>query len=199
MFMAVLQAQEYNVGLSFLQNHSSLRFVDSHGNKQKEDSRIGYGYSLFLQKTIEDYYLEGSLSYNNRGAMSSYGTSRLEWSLHYLGASVSAARRFSLFNLNPHAGIGLYYGRLFKAGQITGQEYFNLLAEDEIKKNDLGFNIFAGLNYAYSDGSSLFFRLDRYTGIAQIEKRQPGQKLFNRSFSVQLGLIFRINELSNIQ
>lgn len=199
MFFAVLQAQEYSVGLSFLQSYSTFRFVDSEGNRQKSDLRISYGYGLSLQKSAENYYFEGSLAYSNPGAMSSYGTSRLEWSLHYVGTSISASRRFNLFNLNPHAGIGLYYNRLFKAGQITGQEYFDLIGEDEIKRNDLGFNIFAGLNYAYSDAGSMFLRLNQFTGLAQIEKKQAGQKLFNRSFSVQLGLAFKINELNNKQ
>jgi hypothetical protein len=63
-----------------------------------------------------------------------------------------------------------------------------------IKKNDAGVNVFGGLEYEYSDSGSVLFRISESIGLMQLEKENSSQEMFNRTFSVQLGLLFNINK-----
>jgi hypothetical protein len=61
-----------------------------------------------------------------------------------------------------------------------------------INKNDSGVNIFGGLEYDYSDSGSVLFRISESIGLMQLEKEDTNQEMSNRTFSVQLGLLFNI-------
>ncbi len=55
-----LAAQENKVGISFSQNYSTFRFIDSEGKKDDLNFIIKYGYGLSFQKAFEkQLFLEG--------------------------------------------------------------------------------------------------------------------------------------------
>ncbi len=100
----------------------------------------------------------------------------------------------SFGNFYPLAGAGIYYGYLIRADQFFGETYYNLIAEGDIKRNDFGVNLFAGAEYEYSASGSVFFRVNEALGLMQLEKGEnTTQKLYNRTFSIQLGLQFVID------
>lgn len=182
------------IGVSFGQMYSTFRFKDSEGNIEDLKYTIKYGYGVtWQQEIIESLFTEGSLSYNGKGATSTLGVQKLDWALHYVNAAVSAGYKMKIGRLSPHGGAGLYYGRLLKAEQFIGSDYFDLVETDYIKKSDFGANIFAGIGYDYSDNGSVFVRLNETIGLLQLEKDETAtQRMFNRTFSIQLGLFFTI-------
>ena len=188
-----LKAQN-KIGVSFSQTYSTFRFKDSDGEVEDLKYTIKYGYGLtWQQEILESLFVEGSLSYNCKGAGSTLGVQKLDWSLHYVNAGINAGYKMIIGRLSPQGGAGLYYGRLLKAEQLIGSDYFDLIETDYIRKSDFGANIFAGIGYDYSDNGSVFIRLNETIGLLQLEKSELlSQKMFNRTFSIQLGLFFTI-------
>jgi hypothetical protein len=120
---------------------------------------------------------------------------KLDWSFHYANAGINAGYKFIIGRLCPQLGAGFYYGRLLKAEQYIGTAYYDLMAANTVEKNDLGVNMFAGLEYEYGDSGSIFIRFNEAMGLLQLETNEEGtQKMFNRTFSIQLGLSFNINK-----
>jgi hypothetical protein len=54
--------------------------------------------------------------------------------------------------------------------------------------------MFGRVEYKYSENGSLFLRINESMGLVQLEKGDSGQKMFNRTFSIQLGLLFPIHK-----
>ena len=188
-------AQENMFGISFFQNYSTFRFIDSEGEMNDMDFIIKSGYGLSYRKTFNrPLFVEGIVSYNNKGAASSIDLTRLDWSFHYVNADLNLGLKFIIGRIKPQVGAGIYYGRLFKADQIIGTLHYDLMEMNTIRKNDSGVNVFGGMEYEYSDSGSVLFRISESIGLLQLEKETSSQELFNRTFSVQLGLLFNINK-----
>lgn len=183
-----------SIGVSFSQTYSTFRFKDSDGEIEDLKYTIKHGYGLTRQQEIaENFFAEGSLSYNCKGATSTLGVQKLDWSLHYLNAAINAGYKMTIGRLVPQGGAGLYYGRLLKAEQFIGSDYFDLIDTDYIRKSDFGASIFGGIGYDYSENGSVFLRLNETIGLLQLENdEQATQRMFNRTFSIQLGLLFTI-------
>jgi len=188
-----LNAQN-KVGITFSQNFSTFRFVDSESNVSDLDYNIKYGYGLSFQNVFKNnLFVEGLLAYNIKGANSLLEQELLDWTFHYLNAGANIGYRFNLGKLYPQVGTGLYYGRLIRADQLNGNTYYNLMADGSIDKNDFGANIFGGLEYEYSTGGSVFLRINESIGLLNLEEGEDSsQKMFNRTFSIQVGLQFTI-------
>ena len=77
---------------------------------------------------------------------------------------------------------------------MIGSSFYDLMDLNRIKKNDLGIRISGGLEYEYSDLGSLLLRINKFAGLAQLEEGDSGQKMFNRTISIQLGMFFTINK-----
>ncbi|MFZ0280308.1 MAG: outer membrane beta-barrel protein [Bacteroidales bacterium] len=188
-------AQDKKVGISFFQNYSTFRYINSEGNKDDMDYTIKFGYGLLFQQVFGKHLLlEGLVLYNNKGATSSLDLDQLDWSFHYVNAGINLGYKFMIGKLYPQLGAGFYYGRLLKADQYIGSAYYDLMVLNEINKNDFGVNMFGGLEYDYSDNGSLFLKINESIGLLQLEELESGQKIFNRTFSIQLGLLFPINK-----
>jgi len=200
MFLIVLVSLEVSaqnkIGISFSQNFSTFKFTNSSGSQTDLSYTIKYGYGASFQKVFADHILsEGFLAYNVKGANSTAEHELVDWSFHYFNAGVNAGYRFRLGNFYPLLGAGLYYGYLIRADQFFGETYYNLIAEGDIKRNDFGVNLFAGAEYEYSSGGSVFFRVNEALGLMQLEKSEnTSQKMYNRTFSIQLGLQFVISK-----
>ena len=186
-------AQGYKVGISFLQNYSTFRFIDSEGTRSDLEHAIKFGYGLSFQKSFNNkMFLEGLILYNNTGAASNIELDLLEWSFHYINADLNTGYQFNFGLLHPQLGAGFYYGRLIKADQYVGPIHYDLMDLNYIERNDFGLNVFGRVEYEYSEYSSLFLRINESIGLVQLEKGESGQKMFNRTFSIQLGLLFPI-------
>jgi hypothetical protein len=185
---------QYKVGLSFNQNYSTLRFLDSENNKEDLDFAVNYGYGLsYLLEFNDAFYGETRLAYNTLGANSTFGMQKLDWSFGYVNLEAYAGYKLDFRRLYPHFGAGAYYGRLMKADQFIGSDYYNLMQASDINKNDIGAVVFGGLDYEYSRDGSVFIRIVESIGLLNLEQDQEAsQRMFNRTFSIQLGLYFNI-------
>lgn len=192
---AILTGQENKIGISFFQNYSTFRFIDSGGEKDDLKFTIKSGYGLVYRKDFDKpLFLEGGIEYNNKGATSSLDLTRLDWSFHYVNADLSLGFRFLPGRFSPELAAGLYSGWLFRADQVIGSSYYNLLKQDIVNVYDLGVRFSGGFQYRYSDTGSLLLRVNESMGLMQLEKGDSDQLMFNRTFSIQLGMFFTINK-----
>jgi len=187
------------IGMTFSQNFSTFRFTDSGGNVSYLAYTIKFGYGASFQKGFDsNIFAEGFMAYNIKGANSTAEHELVDWSFHYFNAGANAGYRFSFGNFYPLAGAGLYYGYLIRADQFFGETYYNLISEGDIKRNDFGINLFAGAEYDYSSSGSLFLRINEALGLMQLEKSEnTNQEMYNRTFSIQLGLQFVIAKIGD--
>jgi hypothetical protein len=192
-FFSLTVNGQNKIGITFNQNFSTLRYTES-GIAYDLAYTIKYGYGASFQKVFANNIIaEGFLAYNVKGANSTAEHELVDWSFHYFNAGANAGYRFSLGNFYPLAGAGLYYGYLIRADQFFGETYYNLISKGDIKRNDFGINIFAGAEYEYSSSGSVFFRINEALGLMQLEKGENSiQEMYNRTFSIQLGLQFVI-------
>lgn len=183
------------IGILFSQNLSTFRFIDSDSNKEDLDISINYGYGFTYSKELSDlFFISGLLSYDNKGATDVFDEEKLEWSFHYVGASINGGAKFTLGRWSPKIGAGMYYGRLLKAEQYIGSQYYDLMSDDVLNKNDIGVNVFGGISYSFSKTGNIFLKLNQNMGLLQLEESEgSNQKMYNRVFSIQTGFTFNIN------
>lgn len=183
------------VGIFFSQNYSTFRFIDSDNNKEDLDYTIGFGYGILYQKALRDHlYIRTDLFYNKLGATQQIDIDKLDWDLHYAGLDAAFGYTFSFGRIKPFGNIGLYYSYLLKADQSIGTQYFDLLKEEVLNTSDFGLKVSIGTAFQYSDNGSVFISLNEDWGFKELEKSNDTQNMYNRNFSIQLGLHFSIVE-----
>lgn len=189
-----VQGQD-KAGIGFSQNFSTFRFRNSAGIITDLSYSLKYGYGISYQKEISKHFrAEGFMEYNYKGANSTAEHELVDWQFHYANAGVSGLVSLGHDRLVPFLGAGVYYGFLLRADQFFGSTYYNLISRGNINRNDFGINLFAGMEYNYSSNTSVFLRTNGALGLIQLEEENSAQELYNRTFSVQMGLHFTISK-----
>jgi hypothetical protein len=184
-----------SAGVYFSQNFSTFRFRNSGGNLIDMAYTFKYGYGINFNRNIGSHFsAEAFLAYNYRGANSTSEHELVDWQFHYANAGLNAMFSFGKGKARPYLGTGLYYGYLIRADQFFGETYFNLIAEGNLTRHDFGVNLLAGLEYRYADFGSVYLRANEALGLYQLEDPAvSSQKLYNRTFSISLGMQFAIS------
>ena len=186
-----------NVSLHFAQCFSRFSYTDSNGNEDPNlsfDLKSAYGiyYTKNLKKGI---FLRPELGYKNLGAVSILNNQKLDWSLHYMDLNFGVGYQKAFGPLHVYGGLAPYLSYVYKANQTIGPFYYDMLANNGIKRFDFGINIFAGVRYAFTKTNTVFFEIRNSTGLNQLETNsEPGedQSLYNRSVSFHFGMSFNI-------
>jgi hypothetical protein len=181
------------VGISFMHNLSTFRYVDSDDNIIDLDFVSKSGYGIMFKHKINRLLTAGtSLYYDNKGASDIIDNQKLNWSLSYVGINADLSASYPITaSLLVGGGAGLYYARLITAEQYIAAQYYNLKSDDLITSYDFGFNLYGQILYRYAEFGSVFLRLNQSMGLNQLEKGNSSeQKMFNRTFGIQLGLLF---------
>ena len=182
------------LSVNFSQNYARFKFVSSEGQKDKDiitDIKSCYGFS-YAKIFNSGFMVRPELGYKNNGATSVTDIgNKIQWNLHYLDFNVGLGYRYIRTKLQPYGGISLYSSYMFKADQTIGTTYYNLYKYGNLKKGDFGIIPFLGVGYKFSDLITLSLEYRNSTGLVQLEKGS-GQKLFNRTNSIQFGLGFYI-------
>jgi len=196
-FISMFVLGQNSFSIYFAQTYSKFKFIDSDGVQDESLSfDINYSYGVNYSKAYKTgLLLRPELCYKNFGAISSVNNERLEWSLNYLDVNFGIGYIFNKWDIQPYFGISPYFAYLYKADQIIGNTYFDMLENKSILKFDFGLNEFLGIKYVISDMVSLFFEMRNSTGLHQLEPNieiSESQKLYNRAVSIGFGLSFSI-------
>ena len=138
-----------NLGNSF----TKFYYRDSKGNSDPNMSiadhfSYGLGYNFMGEsgKTNIDLCFRTEIAYKQCGANSSVYNQKLSWLLGYLDFNVFIGvafpeKKVGTANESVHrlyGGIAPYYSRLIVGEQSVGANFYNLITENGIKKDDYG-------------------------------------------------------------
>ncbi len=207
-FLSLLSLGQKFGSIHFAQNYATFKYYDSEGNPNEHltsDIKPSYGFN-FNKVFSQAIFLRSEIGYKNYGAISMLDNNeRINWSLHYLDFNAGGGYLHSKFKIKPYAGVCFYFSYLYKADQIIGSRYYNMLITNSIKKPDYGINSFLGLQYPFllqhdpfSEYVAVFFEYRNVMGLNQLETNLDGtnQKLFNRANSFHFGVSFFMKESS---
>ncbi|MES2590625.1 MAG: hypothetical protein V4608_01985 [Bacteroidota bacterium] len=93
--------------------------------------------------------------------------------------------------VKPWAAVVPYYAYLLNGTQSIGMTYFDLKSTKSIKTYDAGMFLNLGVSANILSYTSVFAEYNYNLGLQNIET-EKGQYLYNRGFSVKLGLAFEI-------
>jgi hypothetical protein len=190
------QAQQ-SVSIQFGQSYARFRYIDSNGNIDENlTSDVKGTYAINYRKDFKGLFVKPSLGYNHLGATSSFNNQKLDWSLHYANIALGVGYQFNLGKINPYLGCSGYYAYLYKASQTIGVNYYNLLTDNVLSRNDLGVNTFVGVNFKFSEANTFFIEFNQLMGMNNLETNQNNstEKLFNRAFAVMFGISFNLSK-----
>ena len=181
--------------IGFSQSFSTFKYKSSTGEKDEFiDSEVksgtSIGYNLDLPSVLD---LRMDLSLLNLGARAAYDNLPIKWDLNYINFSTNFGVRLKESIFQPYALAGPYISYLYKGSQEIDGLYYNIRTIKAIKKIDLGANILYGLNFNFSKDFMLFIEGRHTIGLNQIEKEDDGQSLYNRSFSILVGVKLNFN------
>ena len=186
------------VSLHFAQTYSTFNYQNSSVEKHSPiQSDIRYSYGLnFSKEYTTGLFLRPELGYKNLGANSISNNLKLDWSLHYLDLGFGGGYKLNMYKIKPYLGTSFYYAYLYKASQGIGQNYFNLIEEGVLKRNDFGIFPFIGFEHKLVEYLFISFETRYAWGLKQLEVNE-GEKLFNRALSFHFSLSFSITNTSN--
>jgi hypothetical protein len=198
-------AQQFG-SIHFAQNYATFKYYDSEGNPNKHltsDIKPSYGFNMnkFFKKGI---FGRAEIGYKNYGAISMLDNNeRINWSLNYLDFNLGGGYMYSEKKLKPYVGVCFYTSYLYKADQIIGSRYYNLLVTNSVKRLDYGINSFLGLQYPFllqhvpfTEYVAVFAEYRNVLGLFQLETNNGGtnQRMYNRANSFHFGVSFFMKE-----
>lgn len=191
---------EKRVSIFFGQVFSSISYRNSQGQtdsyiNSEIKSTYGVCYQRFFNKLV---FFQPNFYYVNLGAQSTANNQKVEWDFHYLGFSVGAGigrtRKFvhSDFIFKPYGSLSIYAQYPYKADQTIGEQYFNLLKDNEFRNLDSGIRLGAGCVVDFSQDIALDVSYTFLRSLINLEKQANTQKMHNQANIFAFGLVIKL-------
>jgi hypothetical protein len=162
---------------------------------QINSAAFGLGYSCIGKKGM---IIIGSLGFRKAGASLVYKKINYLWNLQYIDAKIGVGYQYNKWRLKPYSVLSPYYAYLLNAKQSVGLSYYDIKASRSLKGYDFGLFINVGIKAALSQYILLYAEYNYNLGLKNLETAQ-GQYLYNRGFSIKLGLAFSITNFKAMQ
>jgi hypothetical protein len=176
---------------------ANFKFVDSNGELDKSFTpNITNSYSLgFLKASDKGVLLGGNIGLRMAGASKQVNSVAFKWNFQYLDLKVGAGYILNKWRIKPYVLVSPYYASLLKADQLIAEKTYDVKKAKGVLNYDFGVVGSAGVKIKLSDLVSLFSSYNHIYGIKNIEVA-TNQKLYNRGFSLSLGIALTISKTS---
>lgn len=180
----------FDVGQVF----STYRFFDDQDNKEKELTNIGatgfsLGYHHPLQKGL---FVRGNIGMRKGGASMIYEGLDVNWTVQYVDVSIGLGYIYTKKRLKPYFSLSPYFGYMQKGTQTIGADNYDIKKEKSMKTTDFGVFFSPGLKMDLSGSIACYAEYRYILGLQNIETSAE-EKLFNRGFSISLGVAIKIS------
>ncbi len=138
----------------------------------------------------------GGIGMRKAGSELVYNNTDYIWNLQYVDVKAGIGYQFNKWRIKPYAAAAPYYAYLMDAKQSMGSRKYDLKAIKAVKNYDLGVFLAFGLKAEISKQISIFSEYNYVFGLKNIETTKD-QYLYNRGFSVKLGLSLNISKSQN--
>jgi hypothetical protein len=178
-----------SVVLEGSQVFASFRFVDAQGTVDNAFSnRVGAAFNIGYQYTWKMGLIGGAaVGIYNGGATKKYGDIGYSWNLQYERAKLDLGYIYDKFWIMPYVIASPYYGYMLKGSETTGTGTYDLKKSSDMSTSDYGVVGTGGVRVPLSDYIKAFAAYNYNFGLMNIEN-SGDQKLYNRGFSVSLGI-----------
>lgn len=176
---------------------STFRFIDSDGNKDDDySSNIVNAYNLGYQFSEKNGLMYGvNIGLRKAGASKEINDINFNWNLQYAEAKIGIGYMLKKWRFRPYILLSPYYGGLLKGSQVIDEKSYDVMKGNYVAKSDYGLITSIGLNVRLSKHLSAYSCYNHIYGIKNIETT-ASQHLFNRGFSLSLGIALTITKTS---
>ena len=168
---------------------STFLFYNSNGNKDNNYKyNLSGAYNLGYQ-----YDGQSGLLFRSNVGIKKMGSSLVHdglnynWILQYLSLNIGGGYILNKFRFKPYIVVSPFYSYLLTATQSMGNENYDIKENNSIKKFDCGFQFTHGVKLTLSEYISIYSELNYILGLQNIET-SPSQNLYNRGFSINIGI-----------
>jgi len=178
---------------------SSFRFVDGRGDIDNTyDIRLCGAYYIGYQYSWGPGYIVGaSVGLCNAGALKVYGSDNYTWELQYERVKLDLGYIYQKMWLKPYVLVSPYYGYLAKASENTGLVNYDIKKSNSIRTSDFGLIPTVGVRIPLSRVFQCYAAANYNLGLLNIET-SPGQRLYNRGFSLSLGIAVKLPDAAEL-
>jgi hypothetical protein len=113
------------------------------------------------------------------------------WKMQYADLKAGIGYQFNKWRIKPYEAVAPYYASLLNANQVMGVKNYDIKASKSVKSYDLGLFLALGFKATISKQISIFTEYNYILGLKNIETTTD-QYLYNRGFSIKLGLSLNI-------
>lgn len=175
------------------QTFPNFRFIsendkDNNGYRNKIDRAFNIGYQYDWR---QGFTLGADIGMYNAGATKKIDNLNYIWDLQYVRAKLNLGYVVNHLIVKPFVLVSPYYGYLAKASQLAGTSDYDLKEGGELSTSDFGIVATIGGKVRLSHLMQTFAAYNHNIGLLNIESN-PGQKLYNRGFSLSFGLEFDV-------
>lgn len=155
-------------------------------------------FSLLMERTVYNgFFISGGVGMRKAGSALTFHNVNYLWEMQYFDAKVGLGYQFDKWRIKPYAAILPYYAYLLNAKQSIGPHSYDIKAAKTVKSFDLGLFLGLGLNATISKQISIFTEYNYILGLKNIETTSD-QYLFNRGFSIKLGVSLNISNAQKL-
>lgn len=178
-------------------NFSSFVFKDSKSIKAKDLTHVFNNYSAISYEAHlgknKRHIVRPELGFRQSGARIIKDKTKYEWKFNYLDVNLTYMFKFlGNDNYGLHVGAGPNLGFLLTGEQSIGEEYYDVIDENQIKILDVGLNFLANAQFKVS--KNIFVSVEyRYgLGLLNIESDED-QRTRSTNHYILAGLLFNLN------
>lgn len=191
-------AQSY-LNLDGAQVFSTFKFSTKNGN-QDIPSAVNSTYSYTTGSSFGLSYAHikpnglftlAGISMRKAGSSMIYKNVNFIWNMQYIDIKAGIGYQLNKWRLKPYAAVLPYYAYLLDAKQSNGSNNLNII--NSVKNKDLGAFFSLGFKAAISPYLLIYSEYNYILGLQNIETTID-QYLYNRGFSIKLGIALRLTD-----
>lgn len=191
-------AQSY-LNLDGAQVFSTFKFSTKNGN-QDIPSAVNSTYSYTTGSSFGLSYAHvkpnglfalAGISMRKAGSSMIYKNVNFIWNMQYIDIKAGIGYQLNKWRLKPYAAVLPYYAHLLDAKQSNGSNNLNII--NSVKNKDLGAFFSLGFKAAISPYFLIYSEYNYILGLQNIETTMD-QYLYNRGFSIKLGIALRLTD-----
>lgn len=197
-FTKPLAAQAY-INLEGAQVFSTFKFSSEISDKDKiftDNQAYTHttvsAFSLVYQyEDSNGFFVLAGVGMRKAGSALVFSNIDYIWKMQYADVKAGIGYQFNKWRIKPYEAVAPYYASLLNANQSIGQKSYDIKADKSVKSYDLGLFLALGFKATISKQISIFTEYNYILGLKNIETTTD-QYLYNRGFSIKLGLSLNI-------
>lgn len=201
-FTKPVAAQAY-INLEGAQVFSTFKFSTKISDKDQvftdnqayKHITVGAFSLVYQYEDSNGFFILAGAGMRKAGSSLVYNNVDYIWKMQYADVKAGIGYQFNKWRIKPYEAVSPYYASLLNANQYIGQKNYDIKASKSIRNYDFGLFLALGAKATISKQISIFTEYNYILGLKNIETTAE-QYLYNRGFSIKMGLSLNITSKS---